>query len=139
VAARHNNLLPELGRVLCAQAELAQARGGSAAHVEAARLRAAALTLYEQLGNQREIARLRRPIVAGRTVRQPATTFPAGLSAREVEVLRLVAAGKSNRHIAQSLFLSEKTIANHMANIFAKTGADNRAAATAFAIRHNLA
>jgi DNA-binding CsgD family transcriptional regulator len=67
------------------------------------------------------------------------SVFPAGLSGREVEVLRLVVAGKSNREIAQTLIISEKTVANHLANIFAKTGADNRAAATAFAIRHSLA
>ena len=48
--------------------------------------------------------------------RQPA--LPAGLSAREAEVLRLVAAGKSNREIAQALILSEKTVANHLTNIF---------------------
>jgi DNA-binding NarL/FixJ family response regulator len=67
------------------------------------------------------------------------SSFPAGLSQREVEVLRLVAAGKSNRQIAQALTLSEKTVANHLTHIFNKTGVDNRAAATAFAMRHNLA
>ena len=65
--------------------------------------------------------------------------LPAGLSEREVEVLRLVAAGHSNRKIAEQLVLSEKTVANHLTNIFIKTGTDNRAAATAFAVRHGLA
>jgi DNA-binding NarL/FixJ family response regulator len=51
----------------------------------------------------------------------------------------LVAAGKSNREIAQALFLSENTVANHLTSIFNKTACDNRAAATAFALRNGLA
>jgi DNA-binding NarL/FixJ family response regulator len=62
--------------------------------------------------------------------------YPAGLSVREVQVLRLVAGGISNRRIAKELALSENTVANHLTSIFNKTGADNRASATAFAVRH---
>ncbi|MGN6361854.1 MAG: response regulator transcription factor, partial [Thermomicrobiales bacterium] len=69
----------------------------------------------------------------------PPATRPAGLSAREVEVLRLVAAGRSNREIAAALFLSERTVHAHLRHILAKTGSDNRAAAVAFALRHRLA
>jgi len=65
-------------------------------------------------------------------------TYPAGLSAREVEVLFLVARGMTNTQIAQELVLSEKTIAAHLTHIFNKTGSENRAAAAAFAIRHGL-
>ena len=65
--------------------------------------------------------------------------MPAGLSARQVQVLRLVVAGKSNRAIADALGLSEKTVINHLTAIFQKTGCDNRAAAVAFAFRHGLA
>jgi DNA-binding NarL/FixJ family response regulator len=61
------------------------------------------------------------------------------LSRREAEIVRLVAGGMSNREIAETLFLSESTVANHLTSIFNKTGTDNRAAATAFAIRHGLA
>ena len=60
------------------------------------------------------------------------------LSPRELEVLRLVAAGKSNRVIAGDLFLSEKTVARHLANIFAKLDVSSRAAATAYAFQHDL-
>lgn len=67
---------------------------------------------------------------------QPET--PAGLTAREVEVIRLLASGKSNREIAEELFLSPKTVARHLSNIFAKTGAGSRAAATAYAYDHGL-
>ena len=61
-----------------------------------------------------------------------------GLSPREIEVLRLVAEGKSNRAIAEALVISERTVINHLSNIFTKTGAENRASATAYAFRHGL-
>jgi ATP/maltotriose-dependent transcriptional regulator MalT len=61
-----------------------------------------------------------------------------GLSPRELEVLRLVAAGKSNREIAKTLVISEHTVARHVQNIFAKLRVSSRAAATAFAFGHDL-
>jgi DNA-binding NarL/FixJ family response regulator len=63
----------------------------------------------------------------------------AGLTPREVEVLRLVATGASNRSIAEQLVLSEKTIARHVANIFLKVGVSSRAAATAYAYENGVA
>jgi DNA-binding NarL/FixJ family response regulator len=63
---------------------------------------------------------------------------PAGLTAREVDVLRLVAAGKSNREIADELYLSIKTVARHLANIFGKLDVSSRTAAAAFAYQHGL-
>jgi DNA-binding CsgD family transcriptional regulator len=63
---------------------------------------------------------------------------PSGLTHREIEVVRLVAAGKSNRAIAQELVLSEKTVARHVSNIFVKTGATSRSAVTAFAYGSGL-
>ena len=65
--------------------------------------------------------------------------LPGGLTEREGEVLRLVTAGKTNRQIAADLFLSEKTVARHMNNIFDKIGVSSRAAATAFALREGIA
>ncbi|HLA65469.1 MAG TPA: LuxR C-terminal-related transcriptional regulator, partial [Candidatus Saccharimonadales bacterium] len=64
--------------------------------------------------------------------------YPAGLSAREVEVLRLVAAGKSNRYIADALVISLNTVVRHVSNIFSKTGAANRVEAASYASRHGL-
>jgi DNA-binding NarL/FixJ family response regulator len=61
-----------------------------------------------------------------------------GLSARELEVLRLLAAGKSNRDIAAELVISEHTVARHVQNIFAKLRLSSRTAATAFAFEHDL-
>lgn len=62
-----------------------------------------------------------------------------GLSDREVEVLRLVATGRSNRDIARTLFLSEHTVARHLQNIYVKLGVSSRTAAGAFAHEHHLA
>jgi DNA-binding CsgD family transcriptional regulator len=61
-----------------------------------------------------------------------------GLSPRELEVLRLLAAGKSNRQIAAMLVISEHTAARHVQNIFGKLRVSSRAAATAFAFEHGL-
>ena len=63
----------------------------------------------------------------------------AGLSPREVEVLRLVTAGRSNKEIAAQLFISENTVARHMQNIFTKLGVSSRSAATALALRQGIA
>jgi DNA-binding CsgD family transcriptional regulator len=68
-----------------------------------------------------------------------APTWPAGLTGREVEVLRLIAAGRSNRAIAQALYISPNTVLHHVSNIFTKTGVANRAEAAAYATRHGLA
>jgi DNA-binding NarL/FixJ family response regulator len=63
---------------------------------------------------------------------------PGGLSPRELEVLRLVAAGKSNPEIAAALVLSRKTVSRHLSNIFAKLDVGSRTAAAAFAFEHHL-
>ncbi len=67
-----------------------------------------------------------------------ATDLPRGLSGRELEVLRLIAAGKSNREIATDLVISEHTVSRHLQNIFRKLEVSSRAAATAFAFEHGL-
>ncbi|NML43649.1 AAA family ATPase [Ramlibacter sp. G-1-2-2] len=68
----------------------------------------------------------------------PAPAYPAGLSEREAQVLRFVAAGKSNRQIAEVLFVSPNTVANHVRSILSKTQSANRTEAAAFAIRNEL-
>lgn len=64
--------------------------------------------------------------------------LPAGLTGREVEVLRLIASGRTNRQIADELIISEFTVMRHVSNIYSKIDASNRAEATAFAIRSRL-
>ena len=66
------------------------------------------------------------------------TALPAGLTEREVEVLRLIAGGLTNNEIAGELFLSAKTVSRHLSNIFTKVGVSSRAGATAFAFEHRL-
>ena len=65
-------------------------------------------------------------------------SFPDRLTAREVEVLRLAAAGNTNPQIATTLFLSEKTVARHLSNIFGKIDVSSRTAAAAYAIERGL-
>jgi DNA-binding CsgD family transcriptional regulator len=66
----------------------------------------------------------------------PAERF--GLTERELEVLRLVAAGHSDREIADALFISPRTVGVHVSRLLAKLGVPSRAAATALAMRHRL-
>jgi ATP/maltotriose-dependent transcriptional regulator MalT len=66
------------------------------------------------------------------------TSLPAGLTQREVEVLRLLATGMSNAEMAEALYLSVKTVSRHMSNIFVKIGVTSRAAATAFAFENGV-
>ena len=68
-----------------------------------------------------------------------APSYPHDLTQREVEVLRLVAAGSSNQEIAGALVISERTVNSHLVHIFNKLDVNSRAAAAAFAIRYKLA
>ena len=92
----------------------------------------AARGMFERLGASNDIARLEQ------SVRRDSSRAATRLTARELEVLGLVATGKTNRAIADALGLSEKTVARHVANIFTKVGLTSRAAATAYAYRNRL-
>ena len=94
----------------------------------------AARSSFKQLGAAADEARVAS--LAGPP--GPGAAGPFGLTGRELEVLQLVAAGKSNRDIADRLFISEHTVARHLQNIFAKLAVSSRAAATAFAFSHQL-
>lgn len=77
--------------------------------------------------------------ILGSTGRRPRRReWPAGLSTREVEVLRLVSLGLSNRQMAGRLKISDRTVAHHVQHIYRKVGVSTRAAATLFAMQHNL-
>jgi DNA-binding CsgD family transcriptional regulator len=92
----------------------------------------AACRVFQELGAAPELARVEAlaPITAAGA--------PGGLTAREVQVLRLVAAGKSNRAIAADLGISEHTVARHLQNIFARLDVSSRSAAAAFGFEHGL-
>ena len=67
-----------------------------------------------------------------------ADALPHGLTAREAQVLRLLASGKTNRDIAVELVISEHTVGRHLQNLYAKLGVSSGAAATAYAFEHGL-
>ncbi|MFG2769072.1 LuxR C-terminal-related transcriptional regulator [Streptomyces sp. NPDC048350] len=102
---------------------------------EAARLELmAARAAFDRLGALPDARRAAALLTAGRR-----HALPGGLTAREAEVLRLVADGGTNRDIAQALVISEHTVARHLNNIFAKLDVTSRTAATAYAYAHGLA
>jgi DNA-binding NarL/FixJ family response regulator len=88
----------------------------------------AARAVFEELGAVPDLTRLDALTAEA----------PHGLSAREQQVLGLVAAGRTNREIAAEFVLSERTVERHVSNIFRKLGVSSRAAATAFAYEHRL-
>jgi DNA-binding CsgD family transcriptional regulator len=92
----------------------------------------AARTVFEELGAGPDRTRVDSLVTSA-----PAKSTH-GLSRRELEVLRHVAGGKTNKEIATELVLSERTVERHVSNIFAKLGVSTRAAATAFAYEHEL-
>jgi DNA-binding CsgD family transcriptional regulator len=92
----------------------------------------AARRTFERLGARPDVIRVSRLSSSG------AQDGAASLTSREVEVLGLVATGRTNRAIAQHLRISEKTVARHLSNIFTKLGVSTRSAATAYAYRHQL-
>jgi len=91
-----------------------------------------AASAFERLGAVTD-ARAAKELLSGQA------GLPRGLTARQAEVLRLVAAGKSNREIATELVISEHTVARHLQNMFVKLDVSSRSAATAFAFEHDLA
>ena len=92
----------------------------------------AARVVFEQLGAAPDLARV------DSLVRRAPSGEPHGLTPRELQVLRLVTAGRTNKAIAAELVLSERTVDRHVSNIFTKLGVSSRSAATAYAYEHRL-
>jgi DNA-binding NarL/FixJ family response regulator len=137
--ARHAEALPVLRRAaaeyraLGARREtalihelMARAHRGLDAGGAAAADLAQALAVYRGLGALPDVRRL------------GGGQLPGGLTGREADVLALVADGASNRAVAEALFISQKTVSRHLANIFAKIGVSSRTAAAAWAHEHGL-
>lgn len=115
---------------------------------EAARARCAIARACEELGDHDtaafELARARETfetlgaILDLARINSESVPAPSGLTEREIEVLRLVAAGSTSKQVADSLYLSPKTIDRHLSNIFTKLDVRSRTAAVAFAYEHGL-
>jgi DNA-binding CsgD family transcriptional regulator len=126
----------ERALTLLAFAELHAAKGNRAdAHTALDEAR----PILERLGAKPALARA-DTLAARLTALVPSRppSYPAGLTAREVEVLRLVAQGLSNADIAARLFVSERTIEQHLRSVYNKLGSSSRAVATRFAVEHGL-
>jgi HD-GYP domain-containing protein (c-di-GMP phosphodiesterase class II) len=131
--------VPAGARVL-AVADAFQAMTQDRPHRPAMAPEAAAAALTEQARAGRLDPECVRAVIkaAGQPPPRVRTVWPAGLSDREVEVLRLVARGLSNRAIAERLYISPRTAEHHVQHIYTKLGASTRAAAAMFAMEHGL-
>jgi len=114
-------------------------RPASADNQEKARiLLEEAISLAQALGMRPLLERATERLSTLASPRRSALVYPNGLTQREVEVLRLIASGKSNNDIAEELFISLRTVANHVTSILNKIGASNRTEAAIYATRHGL-
>ncbi len=104
---------------------------------KASRLLSEAIAMYSELGMPKHVE-MSEALLDDVTARPATQVYPDGLTERELEVLRLIAAGKRNKEIAEELFISPNTVLRHVSNIFAKTGVANRAEAATYAARHGL-
>ena len=130
---------PELAWTCCDYADTLIQRNNKGDKAKATTLLDESLSISRDLGMRplMERAQNRLDLLGSADVRSD--SYPSGLTEREVEVLRLVAIGRSNREIADELIISLRTVANHVANILNKTNSANRAEAASFATREGLA
>ncbi len=97
-----------------------------------------ALAAPEQAPPLEPVPTVSRPLPDGKPPLAPAPTYPAGLTAREMEVLRLVAQGMTDAQVAEQLVISPRTVNNHLTSIFSKIQVSSRSAATRYAMEHHL-
>ncbi|MGD9573594.1 MAG: HD domain-containing phosphohydrolase [Thermoleophilia bacterium] len=128
--------LPRAARLLAA-ADVLAALGAGRPHRPALGPAAAAVALEAEPGLDPDAVACVLAAAGARAAPQTAAR-PAGLTLREVEVLRLIARGRSNREVAAELVISAKTAGRHVENIYLKAGVSSRAAAALFAMEHGL-
>ncbi len=138
VFCRKAGYQPELAWTSCDYAETLLQRNASGDRAKAGALLDESLAISTELGMRPMMER-----VAGlqeRAASQPARVpaYPDGLSHREVEVLRLIATGKTNRQIGDELIIAEGTVRRHINNIYEKIGVANRAEATRYVLTQGL-
>ncbi|HUG14780.1 MAG TPA: AAA family ATPase [Thermomicrobiales bacterium] len=137
--ARRMGAWPVLGRTLEAHAAALHARNRGKDAARARELLEQALAIFDERMMSGDVARTRTRLAElWPTGWASRPTRPSGLTEREVDVLRLIAAGRSNREIADELTLSVRTIERHITNLYGKIDARGRADATAYAFRHDL-
>ena len=129
---------PELAWTCCDYADTLSLRDGSGDRAKPIALLDEALAISTELGMRPLMDRVaaRQELVQAQP--SPAPAYPDGLTQREVEVLGLVAAGKSNADIAEELVISPNTVIRHVSNILAKTGSSNRTEAARYASQNGL-
>ncbi|MCH7713417.1 MAG: AAA family ATPase, partial [Chloroflexi bacterium] len=141
VFCRKAGYRPELAWSCCDYADLLLAGARHAVPVRSDRaisLLEESLAIATEFGMRPLIERVNERLERARALPETAPAYPDGLSQREVEVLCLVAAGKTNLEIAEALVIAEGTARRHVANIYEKIGAANRAEATGYALRERL-
>jgi DNA-binding CsgD family transcriptional regulator len=134
----HHDLRPELAWTSC---DFAAVLARSASHDDRARgadLLGQAMSVAELLG-MRPLQGHARALAPGPMMREaPRVAYPDGLTAREMDVIRLVAAGKPDRAIAEELSISIRTVGNHVSRILSKTASANRTEVATYALRHGI-
>jgi DNA-binding CsgD family transcriptional regulator len=129
---------PELAWSLCDYADTLLQRDQPNDRIRARSLLEEALAISSELGMKPLMQRVTARLEQLESQPAPAPAYPNGLTQREVEVLRLIALGRSNPEIAQELFISSNTVAHHVTNILNKTNTANRAEAATYAAQHGL-
>ena len=129
---------PELAWTCCDYADCLLQRAASGDRAKAQSLLEKSLSIATELGMKPLMARVTERLEQVQTQPYAAPAYPDGLTEREVEVLRLIAAGKTNLEIAEELVIAEGTARRHVANIYEKIGAANRVEAAAYANQHGL-
>jgi DNA-binding CsgD family transcriptional regulator/tetratricopeptide (TPR) repeat protein len=135
---RKGNYRPELAWSCCDYAEALVQRNGPGDQQRAESLLDESLSISSELAMRPLMDRVVSLQKQAHSVPARAPVHPGGLTQREVEVIRLIAAGRTDREIAEALIVNVRTVTTHVGNILNKTGAANRAEAASFANQHGL-
>ncbi len=129
---------PELAWTCCDYADTLLQRNEPGDREKAMSLLDESLTISTELGMRPLMGRTQDRLDRIGSTAPETPAYPSGLSQREVEVLRLLALGKSNREIGVELVITEGTVRRHVSNVYQKIGATNRSEATSYALREGL-
>jgi ATP/maltotriose-dependent transcriptional regulator MalT len=137
-SCRKADFRPELAWSCCDYADMLLQRDDYGDRAKAITLLEESLAISSELGMPPLMARVTERLERAQVEPDRAPVYPDGLTQREVEVLRLIAGGKTNLEIAEELVIAEGTARRHVANIYEKIGAANRAEATRYALSQGL-